>query len=124
MPCLKLAEIEGIGQRKHRQPVLDRWKALNELFGDALGRGVRADELRVVGLNRAQAAHQLVVFGVADLRLRLDVIEVVMPGDLEAQLFGLYLRVLYVINPAGHGEVQYNNGSVGGRGVADSSGDW
>ena len=102
MPGLELLEVEGVGQRQHRQAVLNGREAFDELLGDALRGRIRAHELGVVRLDRAQAAHELVVLGVADLGLGLDVVEVVVAGDLEAQLFGLDLGVLDVLDVAGH----------------------
>ena len=99
MPGAQLVLGEGVGEAEQRQAVLDDAERGDGLAADALRRRIRRDELRVALFELAQLAHEVVVFGVADLRAVEDVVAVVVVGDegaqlLDAELDGLEVAVL------------------------------
>ena len=53
---------------------------------DPLGRRLRGRQLRVGGLERDEFAEELVVFGVAELRRILGVVELIGPVDLRGEV--------------------------------------
>ncbi len=74
--------------------MLDDAEGLDRLARDALRGRIGGDERRVLLLQAAQLAHQLVVLGVADLGAVEDVVAVVVVGDLGAQLLDAELGLL------------------------------
>ena len=106
MPRLQLLQVEGVGQRQQRLAVLDHAERLHRLAGHTLSRRVRSDQLRVVPLDGAQPAHQLVVLGVADLWGVLGEVQVVVIVDLGAQLLSRETRLLDPLNAAAHGSLR------------------
>src|SRR5262249_25678051 len=78
--------------------VPDGREALQRPAADALSRAVRGDQLGVLRLERRESLHHPVVFAIADLRLGLDVVQVIVPVQLAPKLRDLALDRL-----AGHG---------------------
>jgi len=86
--------------------VLDDAERLHRPAGDALRGRVRRDQLRVVLLYGAEAAHQLVVLGVADLGRVLHEVEVIVVVDLGAELLRRQARLLDPLNAAAHSSLR------------------
>jgi hypothetical protein len=78
----------GVGQREHRLQVRDLLEPADRRAADPLGGRVGRDELRVLGLDRAQLVEQLVVLLVADDRVVEDVVALPVVDELLAQLGG------------------------------------
>jgi len=61
--------------------VADGCEAFDGLAGDALGGGIRSDELRVGGFKGFEFVHEAVVLTVADEGVVFDVVVVVVVAD-------------------------------------------
>lgn len=83
----RLDLVVGVGlvQGKHRMLVTDRGEQRRDAVGDLLGRGVRALQLRMVGLQAEQLVPERVELRVGDLRLA-RVIEKTVAADELFQL--------------------------------------
>src|SRR5919106_5453464 len=71
-----------------------RAESLQRRSADALGGGIRLDQIRKRRFHLLEVAHQLVVLSVSDLWIIEDVIAIVMMMQLLAQLFNLSLGLL------------------------------
>jgi hypothetical protein len=85
-PGAQLLLRARVGEREHRLQVADLLEPAHRLGADALRRRVGRDELRALGLQRAQLVEQLVVLLVADDRVVEHVVAVPVVGELAAQL--------------------------------------
>ena len=89
LELLDLLAIHRIVEREHRHGVSDLAEALARRRPHALRRRGRVGELGVGALERLEPTQQRVVFRVGDLRAVEDVVEVVVPFELQAELGGL-----------------------------------
>ncbi len=76
---------EGVRQREHRRAVADLGEFRRRQGADALGGGLRADQLGMPRFQPLQLAEQAVVLGVRHARSVEHVVGVVVPLDLGAQ---------------------------------------
>ncbi len=84
-PGGELLVVHRVVQAEQPLAVLDLGEQLGDGAADPLGRGVRRDERRVLGLQRLQLAHQPVELGVADDRCVLLVVPDPVVLDLGRQ---------------------------------------
>src|ERR1035438_5503054 len=85
----ELTLVEGVIEAEQRRAVLDLDESLARLSTDALGGGVRREQLGMLGLQRLEPAHQLVVFGVGDLGSVEDVVLLLVVAQLFGELLDL-----------------------------------
>ena len=76
---------EDVIQRQHRHVMRHRGKSAIGLAADAAGRRIGGDGRAAGGFQRAQLAHQRVVFGVGNARVIKDIVGVVVRTDFGAQ---------------------------------------
>jgi hypothetical protein len=76
--------------------VLDDAEGFRWLAAHPLRRRVGRDQLGVARLQVLELAHELVVLGIADLRVVQGVVAVIVEGDLSAQLFDACLGRLRI----------------------------
>ena len=76
---------EDVIQRQHRYVVRHRGKRAVGLAADAAGRRIGGDGYAAGGFQRAQLAHQRIVFGVGNARIIKDIVGVVVRADFGAQ---------------------------------------
>ena len=87
MPRHELVLVERVAEAEQRHRVAHLLEAARGLGADALRGRVRRHEVRALGLQGEQLAHERVEPGVADLRLVEDVVQVVVPVDLSPEFF-------------------------------------
>src|SRR5262249_36230650 len=85
---------EGVIEAQHGERMEHRAECLQRCGPDALCGGVRPDQIGKRCFQFLQAAHQLVVLGVSDLRIIEDVIAIAMMMKLVVQLLDLSLGLL------------------------------
>src|SRR4029079_3020106 len=85
-PRLELGVVSGVRERQHRLEMLHLGESAPRDDADPLRGRVGRDEARVVGLERAQLAHEVVVLPVRERRLVEDVVPVVRLGDRSPEL--------------------------------------
>ncbi len=90
LPGAELVRAAGVREREHLLEVANLLEAVAGpgAAGDPLGRRVGAEQVRVLGLERAQLVEQRVVLVVADRRVVVLVVGAIVDGDLAAQLLG------------------------------------
>ncbi len=93
IPGAQLVERVCILDREHRRIVNHRREAFDRRAADALRRRIRIVELRMLRFQIGEAAQHLVEFVVADLGLRLEVVEAVVALELGAQFLDFLLRL-------------------------------
>ena len=81
----EFVRAEDVIQRQHRHAVRHRGKGAVRLAANALGWRIGRDGLTAGSFQRAQFAHQRVVFGVGNARVIEDVVGVVVRTDFFAQ---------------------------------------
>ncbi len=91
-PGPQLVRGARVRQRQHPLGVAHLLEVADRFTADPLGRGIRGDELGMVGLDLAELVDQGVVDVVADLRIVEDVIPVAVVVELLAQLRGALCR--------------------------------
>ncbi len=84
-PLAQLVDVEDVVEAQHRRRVRDRGEGRRRGGADRARRRVLGGELGVVGLERAQLAHQGVVVGVGDRGRVVDEVGLVVGRDLLAQ---------------------------------------
>jgi len=85
-PRPQLLLAARVGQRQHRLQVRDLLEVRDRRAADALRRRVGRQQLRVLGLQRAELVEQRVVLVVADLGIVQDVVAMTVVAQLIAQL--------------------------------------
>ena len=93
VPGPDLLLLERVLEAEHRPAVLDLDELAARLAAHPLRRRVRRDQVGVLGLEPGQLPVQRVVLGVGELRSVEDVVEVLVPADLPAQLLQAALDV-------------------------------
>ena len=86
VPCAKLAFIQRVVEAEHRRAVRDFDEPFARRPADALRGRIGCEKLRVLSLEFLQLAHELVVFGVGDLRRVRDVVKIFVPAKRFAQV--------------------------------------
>src|SRR5579885_1506901 len=89
-----LVAARGVGEREHRVAMAHGLELGQRRTAHALRGGIGGDQLGMRLLERLQAAEERVVLGVGDLGRVEDVVEVVVPADLAAELLDLRLHVV------------------------------
>src|SRR5439155_8715899 len=90
-PRFQLLARERVIEREHARAMLHGSEQVGRGPADALRGAVGGDELGELLLETRQLAHQLVVFGIGDLRIVQDVVPVRMEVDELTELFHAYL---------------------------------
>src|SRR3712207_7653101 len=67
VPLAQVLDLAGVRQREHRDRVPDGLETLDGLAADALGGGIRGDQLGVLAFERFELGVDGVVLGVGDL---------------------------------------------------------
>ena len=86
VPCHELVLVEGVAEAEQRHRVAHLLEAARGFGADALRGRVGRDEVRVLCFQSEQLVQQCVELGVADLRLVLHVVQVVVPVDLAPEI--------------------------------------
>jgi hypothetical protein len=83
---------ESVVQRQHGLVVHHRPEAARGLAADTLGRRIRRDQIRVLGLDLFQLLEELVVLRIRQVRLVEYVVRVVRAFEFRAQPHGTFRR--------------------------------
>ena len=83
----KLAFVVRVVEAEHRRHVLDRLEALHRTAGDALGRRVGGNQVRMVGFDLLELVEEPIEFLVGDFGVVVDVVALFVTADRLTKLF-------------------------------------
>ena len=90
----QLGFVEGVVEAEHGGAVLDLDEAFARFAADALGGRIGREQFGVLRFQRLELAHERVVFGVGDLGLVENVVQVFVVAQLFAELLDFAQRDL------------------------------